>query len=101
MARQHFGDVAVHLHQRDVERPAPEVIDQHGPFALTVGAIGQRRGGRLVEDAHDFEASDLSSVARGLALRVREIGRHRDHRPLHRHPERRFSAGLKRAQNQR
>ena len=41
---------------------------------LVVEAVRQRGGGRLVDDAQDFEAGDLAGVARGLALRVVEVG---------------------------
>ena len=69
------------LDDRDVEGAAAQVV--HGDLAiaaLLVEAIGQRRRGRLVDDALDVEAGDAAGVLGGLALRVVEIGRHGDDR---------------------
>ena len=46
---------------------------------LLVQAIGQRRSGRLVDDAHHFQAGDLAGVLGGLALRIVEVSRDGDH----------------------
>ncbi len=70
-----FGD----LDDGDVEGAAAEVI--HGDLAVAldlVHAEGQRRRGRLVDDALDVEAGDLAGVLGGLALRVVEVGGHGD-----------------------
>ena len=63
---------------RDVERAAAEVEDGDRLVLLLVEAVGQRGRGRLVDDAHDFEAGDLAGVLGGLALRVVEVGGHGD-----------------------
>jgi hypothetical protein len=47
---------------------------------LSSEAIGQRRRGRLVDDAQDFQAGDLAGVLGRLALGVVEIGRDGDDR---------------------
>ena len=70
-----FGD----LDDRDVEGAATQVI--HGDLAIAAGlvhAIGQRRRRRLVDDALDVQARDAAGVLGGLALRIVEVGRHRD-----------------------
>ncbi len=70
-----FGD----LDDRDVERTAAEVEHRDlGVTALLVHAVGQRGRGRLVDDALHLETGDLAGVFRRLALRVVEVGRHRD-----------------------
>src|SRR5699024_7163858 len=64
-----------------VEGAAAEVVD--GDFlvaGLLVHAVGQRRRGRLVDDALDLEPGDAPGVLGRLALRVVEVGRHGDHR---------------------
>jgi hypothetical protein len=45
---------------------------------LFVEPVGERRGGRLVDDAQDFESGNLAGVLRRLPLRVVEVGRDRD-----------------------
>ncbi len=67
------------LDDGDVERAAAEV--EHGDLAvaaLLVEAVRERGRRGLVDDALDLEAGDLARVLRGLALRVVEVGRHRD-----------------------
>ena len=61
-----------------VERAAAEV--EHGDLLvlLLVEAVGERRGGGLVDDAEHLEAGDLARVLGGLALGVVEIGRDGD-----------------------
>ena len=68
-----------HFQHRDVERAAAEVEHDDLFVLLLVEAIGQRGGGRLVDDPGDFQAGDLAGVLGGLALGVVEIGRHGNH----------------------
>ncbi len=75
----HAEHAVGHFEDRDVERAAAEVEHADRFLALLVEAVGQRGGGRLVDDAGDFQAGDLAGVFGGLALGVVEVGRHGDH----------------------
>ena len=54
-------DAAAHLEDGDVERASSEVVDCEEALLL-VGAVGEGRGGGLVDDALDVEAGDASGV---------------------------------------
>ena len=84
VGRLHFDDAFADLEDRDVERAAAEVVDGDQLFFLLVEPVGQRRRGRLVDDAHHLEAGDLARLLRGLTLRVVEVRRHGDDRLRHR-----------------
>ena len=79
-----LDDTLAHLEDRDVERPAAEVIDRDGLVLLLVEPVRERGCRRLVDDPQHVEAGDLAGVFRRLALRVVEVGRHGDHRIGHR-----------------
>jgi len=66
------------LQDRDVEGAAAEVVDGDDFVALLLETVGERRRGRLVDQADDLEARDLAGVLGGLALRVVEVGRNCD-----------------------
>src|SRR3954471_1896803 len=79
--RENLKNAVVQLENRNVKGPAAEVVDRDFRSTLElIEAIGERRRGRLVYDSLDREASQLAGVLRRAALRVVEIGRHRDDR---------------------
>ena len=75
---QHLEDAVLDPENRDVERAAAEVVDRDEPGVPLVEAVGERRRGRLVDDAEHVEAGDPAGVARGGPLRVVEVRRDRD-----------------------
>ena len=71
--------VLADLEEGDVEGAATEVEDEDELVLLAlVEAVGQRRGGGLVDDAQDVEARDLAGLLGGLALGVVEVRRDGD-----------------------
>ena len=87
VGRLDLDDAFADFEDRDVERAAAEVVDGDRFVLLLVEAVGERRRGRLVDDAHHFEAGDLAGVLGRLPLRVVEVRRHGDHRLGDRLPE--------------
>ena len=76
VGREDLDDALADAQDRDVERAAAQVVDRDDLFlAGPVEAVGERRGGRLVDDAQDLEAGDLAGVLGRLALGVVEVGR--------------------------
>ena len=76
----HLEHTVADLEHRDVERAAAQVIDRDRSGGLLVHAVGERRRGRLVDDAQHVEAGDAAGVLGRLTLAVVEVGGNRDHR---------------------
>ena len=79
VGRENFEDAVVQPQYRDVERAAAEIIHRDDAFLALVETIGERSGGRLVDQAQYFKSGDASGVFGRLTLRVVEVRRHRDH----------------------
>jgi hypothetical protein len=83
VGRLHLEDAVADLQDRDVEGAAAEVVDRDRARALLLKPVGERRRGRLVDDAQDLKPRDLAGILGRLALAVVEIGGDGDHRLLH------------------
>ena len=77
---QHLDDAVADLDERDVERAAAQIIDEDLLRLPVVKAVGERRGGRLVDDAQHLQPGDASGILGRLALGVGEVRRHGDDR---------------------
>ena len=80
VGRLHFDHAVADFEDRNVERAAAEIVDRDGLVLLLVEPVCERGRGRLVDDAHHFQAGDLTGIFRRLALRIVEVRGNRDHR---------------------
>ena len=71
---QHLDHTGGDVQNGHVERAAAKVIDHDLLRLLAVNAVGQRRCGRLIDDALDVESGNAARVLRGLTLGVGEVG---------------------------
>ena len=101
VGREHFEDSVLQSQDRDVERAAAEIVDRDDAFFALVEPVGERRRGRLIDQAQHFEAGDASGVLGGLPLRIVEIRGHGDHGLRDRLAQRGFGIVLQLAQNVR
>ena len=67
-------DAVLDVDDRDVERAAAEVVHRDALVEVLAEAVGERRGGGLVQDAEHLEPGELAGRAHGLALPVVEVG---------------------------
>ena len=68
VGRLDFEDAVADLENRNVVRAAPEIPNENRLVALLVESVGERCRRRLVDDAQNVEARDLTRVLRCLAL---------------------------------
>ena len=73
-----FKNTIANFEDGHVKCTAAEVINSNCFAVFLVHTISERRRSRLVDDAEDFEASNLTRVFRGLALRVIKVSWHCD-----------------------
>ena len=69
---------------RNVKGAAPQVEYQHPFDRAAIKAVGQGRSCGFVEDSLHTDPGEPPRIAGGLTLGVVEVGRHGDHRSLHR-----------------
>ena len=73
-----FKDIIADIQDGDIEGAAAEIEDGDFFILFILHAIGQRRSGRFIDNALDFQSGDLSGILGGLALGVVEISGHGD-----------------------
>ena len=56
---KHLKDAVVHFENRDVERAAAEIVDGDAFRACAAQTVGERGGGRLVDDALDLSPASF------------------------------------------
>ena len=96
-----FDQLVADFEDAHVERAAAQVEHDDLLVLLLLQAVGERRGGRLVDDAADLQPGDLAGVLGRLALRVVEIGRNGDDRLVDLVAEIAFGRLLELAEDQR
>ena len=70
---QHLDDAVVDVQDGHIEGAAAQVVHHDLLGALLIHAVGQSRGGRLVDDPLHVQAGDLAGVLGGLTLGVGEV----------------------------
>ncbi len=88
-----------HFEYGHVERAAAKVEDHDLLTLLLIEPVGQRGGGRLIDDPCHFQPGNLAGILRGLTLRVVKIRRHGDDRFVDLVPEIRLGRLFELAQN--
>ena len=107
VGREHLEHAVLDAQNRDVERAAAEIVDGNHPRVPLVESVRERRRRRFVDDPKDLETGNASGIARGRALRVVEVRRHRNHRAVDfvvgftLRGKKRFRATLQLAEDQR
>ena len=71
---QNLDDAVADVEDGHIEGAAAEVVDHDLLVGLFIDAVGESRGGGLVDDSLDLEAGDLAGVLGRLTLGVVEVG---------------------------
>src|SRR5699024_710003 len=75
---QNLDDAVADVQDGHIEGAAAQVIDHDLLLGFLVHAVGESRGGGLVDDTLDLQTGDLAGVLGGLTLGVVEVGRYGD-----------------------
>ena len=96
-----FKHAVADFQNGNIKRAAAQIVNGDLLVLLLVETVSERRGGRLVDDAENFEAGDAAGVLRGLTLRVVEISGNGDDGLRDFFAEARFGVGLELGENHR
>ena len=78
---QNFENTAREFEYRQIEGAAAEIVNRVDAFRRVVEPVGDRRRGRLVEQAEHRQSGEPCRVLGRLPLGVVEVGGHGDHGP--------------------
>ena len=70
---QNLDHAVVDVQDGHIEGAAAQVVDHDLLALFLIHAVGQSRGGRLVDDTLHVQAGDLAGVLGGLTLGVGEV----------------------------
>jgi len=70
VAGDHLHHAALDPDYRDIEGTAAQIVDQDALALMLRGLVDEGGRGRLVDDPHHLQPSDLTGLARRLPLRV-------------------------------
>ena len=69
-----FENRVLHFEDGNIEGSSAEIENGNGfVFVASIESVGERRGGRFVDDSHDVQTGDLPGVFGGLSLGVVEV----------------------------
>ena len=80
---KHLHDTVPDADKRYIKGAAAQIVDHDGLGAAVVQPVGQRGGGRFVDDAAHIQPGDAPGVLGGLTLGIVEVGGHRNDRLGH------------------
>ena len=73
---KHLHDAVPDADERYIKGAAAQIVDHDGLGAAIVQPVGQRGGGRLIDDAAHIQPGDAPGVLGGLPLGIVEVGGH-------------------------
>jgi len=98
-SRFHFKHAAREFQNRHIKSAATQIVNGVSAFGRVVQPVGDRSGGRFIQETQHVQASELGGIFGGLTLSVVEVSRHGNHRADKLATERFFSAAFERTQN--
>ena len=76
--RLHFKHAIAQFQDRNIERTAAQIVNRDALFlAFLVESVGERRGGRLIDDSLDLQTGNLARILGRLTLRIIEVSGNR------------------------
>ena len=96
-----FKDAIVQLENRNVERPAPKIVNGNNPVLALVESISKRSRSWFVDQSKNVKPGNTSRIFGSLALGVIEVCGYRDDGLRNRPAEEAFSISFKLAQDER